>query len=266
MRSLLFLAPAILASPLVKRYDLDSNGTPDFCQELGDGKAKCALPDWSWTTIPSTVSATAAAPPSAPTSVEQIVAPSSKSAEATSAAVSSAAPLKSAAAKPSAPVVSAAASPSQAQHPAGSLPSNPATFKSDKGSKWIMELVPGTDAKQNLGDGAVFASSINRLGWDKGRTSSIDGKVFWNFGDCSSVDGLDKDPKAGFSMGAAFYAGDGNPLEVNTEGLTGVNGITFANPWTGSPNPDPAAKGLQYGMDTSNVAQVAPGKGIAFVW
>jgi hypothetical protein len=70
---------------------------------------------------------------------------------------------------------------------------------------------PGTDKSQNLEEGTVFSSSVYRLGWDKGRTSAIDGKVFWNFGDCLSIVGIDKGPNAGFSMGAAFY---GDALEL----------------------------------------------------
>lgn len=250
MRSLLFLAPAILASPLAKRYDVDGNGTPDWCKELGNGEAECMLSGGAWTTIPSTTSASlAAAAPASATPAQSSDGANVQAASSTSAAATS-----------------AAASPT-ANTKAASLPSDTNQFKSDKGTKWTMEVVPGTDPKQNLGPGSVYSSTVNRLGWDKGRTSSIDGRVFWNFGDCSSVDGLDKGPAAGWSMGAAFYGSVDKPLEVNMTGMTTVSGEDFAQPFTGQPNPDPVPpQGDSYGMDTSNTAQVAPGKGIGFAW
>lgn len=250
MRSLLFLAPAILASPLVKRYDLDGNGTPDWCNELGNGKAECMY-SGAWTTIPSTVSATVA--DTTCTSV------SAKTTDDGKVQVTSSwtAALTSATATPTA----------KAKAPAAKLPDDPNQFKSDNGTKWKLEFVPGTDAKQDLGDGAVYSNTVSRLGWDKGRTSSIDGRVFWNFGDCMSVDGLEKGSAAGFSMGAAFYGSVEKPLMVNMTGFTTVQNENFAQPFTGKPNPDPVPpQDAQYGMDTSNTAQVAPGKGIGFAW
>lgn len=94
------------------------------------------------------------------------------------------------------------------------LPSDPEGFKGDRGTKWNLTIVPGTDKDQKLDEGTIFSSSVHRLGWDKGRTSSIDGRVFWNFGDCLSIDGIDGGPNAGFSMGAAFYADVREPLRV----------------------------------------------------
>ena len=129
------------------------------------------------------------------------------------------------------------------------------TFQSDKGTRWTFEPVLGTNSSQNLGDGAIFSSTINRLGWDKGRTSSIDGRVFWNFGDVSSADGIAVDPSAGFSMGVAFYASTANTLEVNMTGIHSVSGEDFAKSFTGQPNPDPIPpQGLYYGIDASNIA------------
>ena len=101
------------------------------------------------------------------------------------------------------------------------LPTDPGQFKNDKGSKWTLEVVPGTDKRQKLEEGTIFSSSVHRLGWDKGRTSSIDGRVFWNFGDCLSIDGLGGGPEAGFSMGAAFYGDASEPLKVQMVGIFG---------------------------------------------
>lgn len=94
------------------------------------------------------------------------------------------------------------------------FPADPVQFQKDKGTKWNLAVHPGTDKNQGLEDGTIYSTSVHRLGWDKGRTSSIDGKVFWNFGDCLSIDGIRKDPKAGFSMGAAFYGDASDPLKV----------------------------------------------------
>jgi hypothetical protein len=99
------------------------------------------------------------------------------------------------------------------------LPPDPDQFKEDKGTKWTLAVVPGTDKNQKLEAGTVFSSSVYRLGWDKGRTSSIDGKIFWNFGDCLSIDGLEGGPEAGFSMGAAFYGDASEPLKVQMVGI-----------------------------------------------
>lgn len=97
---------------------------------------------------------------------------------------------------------------------ASKIPADPNQFKEEKGSNWNLTVVPGTDKHQKLEEGTIYSSSVHRLGWDKGRTSSIDGKVFWNFGDCLSIDGIDKGPHAGFSMGAAFYGNVSEPLKV----------------------------------------------------
>lgn len=49
--------------------------------------------------------------------------------------------------------------------------------------------------------------------------------------------------------------------------MTSVSGGDFACPWTGQPDPDPVPPpDWQYGMDTSNIAQVAPGKGVGFAF
>lgn len=97
----------------------------------------------------------------------------------------------------------------------GRLPSEPKEFENEKDQKWKLEVMSGTDKSQKLPHGTIYSNSCHRLGFDKARTSCIDGKVFWNFGDCLSVDGIIDGCDAGFSMGAAFYASKGNPLEVN---------------------------------------------------
>jgi hypothetical protein len=99
------------------------------------------------------------------------------------------------------------------------LPADPDQFKKDKDSKWTLSVVPGTDKHQLLEEGTIYSSSVYRLGWDKGRTSSIDGKVFWNFGDCLSIDGVVEGSAAGFSMGGAFYGDSSEPLKVQMVGL-----------------------------------------------
>lgn len=104
-----------------------------------------------------------------------------------------------------------------------------------------------------------------KVNWDKGRTSAIDGRSFWNFGDTLGTS--QSGTSYGFSMGAAFYGSTTNPLEVDTTGISDLTHVDFAKPFTGSPNPDPVPpQGTNYGMDTSNVAQVADGEGIAFAW
>lgn len=98
------------------------------------------------------------------------------------------------------------------------IPADLTQFQKDKDVKWNLAVIPGTDKHQKLEEGTIYSSSVYRLGWDKGRTSSIDGKVFWNFGDCLSIDGIEKGPKAGFSMGAAFYGNASEPLRVEMVG------------------------------------------------
>ena len=99
---------------------------------------------------------------------------------------------------------------------AAQLPPDLGQFQKDKDAKWNLAVVSGTDRNQKLEEGTIFSSSVHRLGWDKGRTSSIDGNVFWKFGDCLSIDGIGQSPKAGFSMGAAFYGDASEPLKVQT--------------------------------------------------
>lgn len=42
----------VSATPLVRRYDLDNNGIPDYCYDDA-GLTHCMLPDGSWTALPS---------------------------------------------------------------------------------------------------------------------------------------------------------------------------------------------------------------------
>lgn len=97
----------------------------------------------------------------------------------------------------------------------GRLPPDPKDFENEKGRKWTLEVLSGTDKRQKLPPGTIYSNSCHRLGFDKSRTSCIDGTVFWNFGDCLSIDGIVDGCNAGWSMGAAFYASKANPLEVN---------------------------------------------------
>lgn len=145
------------------------------------------------------------------------------------------------------------------------LPSSGATFTIDKGSKWTLDVLSGTDISQGLPPGAIFSNTMYKVSWDKGRTSAIDGRPFWNFGDTLGTS--QSGTYYGFSMGASFYGSNTNPLKVDTTGISDLTHIDFAKPFTGSPNPDPVPpQGTSYGMDTSNVAQVADGEGIAFAW
>ena len=141
------------------------------------------------------------------------------------------------------------------------VPTDPNVFASDKGKKWNLNIVSGT--KFQGGDkypGAIYSSSMPTMGCDKARTSIIDGKPFWNFGDCLGS----TDDWIGFDMGSAYYASTTNPLQYDTHGKTQINkDLTFAKPWYGDADPP---DGQYYGMDTSNTAQVAPGEGIAFAW
>lgn len=248
---LIFIS-SVLSSPLLfKRYDLDHDGTPDMCYEDNSGSAHCMEANGVISVIPSTLAKTTSTAASAPT----IASPPPS-------------PLGGQPSPVSAPVptnTNIASSGGQAN----GFPSDATTFGSQKGTKWTLDVLPRTDAGQNLGDGAIYFNSINRLGCDKGRTSSLNGKVFWNFGDCLSVDGLAAGSAAGFSMGAAFYGDAANPLEVNTNGITSVSDWDFAKPWTDSPNPDPVSTdpaSIKYGMDTSNTAEISANEGIAFAW
>ena len=144
------------------------------------------------------------------------------------------------------------------------FPNDPSTFTSRKGINWTVVPLPGTDASQNLGPGAIYSNSVHRLGWDRGRTSSLNGTVFWNFGDCFSVDGIINGGSAGFSMGATFCGEISNPLLVDTKGIKSVTDYNFGKPWTGQPDPDPTSPILSYGMDTSNTAQITADGGMAF--
>lgn len=226
------LANLALASPLNKRYDLDHNGTPDLCSAPNaQGVVMCLGDNDVWSTAPASKMATSTS--AAATSSAAAVVTSSAAAVTTSAAVATKAAASSAA------------------YPTASIPS-PDQFTTDNGTMWTLSTT-----------GTIFSSSIPSLGWDKGRTSSLSGIPFWNFGDALSLDGLSV---AGFSMGFAAYADTSNILSVNTQGITSVSNSNFAVADPSDPVPDPNGATPAWGMDTSNIAEVSPGVGIGFVW
>ncbi len=99
------------------------------------------------------------------------------------------------------------------------------------------------------------------MGWDNGRTSTLAGQSFWNFGDVLDVDGLEN----GFSMGAAFYSSTADPiLGVDMKNITNVNDWDFAK--ADPSDPVPNGNTPFWGQATSNIAEVTPGVGIGFVW
>ncbi|KAH7412838.1 hypothetical protein BKA64DRAFT_702953 [Cadophora sp. MPI-SDFR-AT-0126] len=134
-------------------------------------------------------------------------------------------------------------------HDTADLP-DPKTFTADENKKWKITKL-----------GPIYSSSIKRLGWDKGRTSTLAGTTFWNFGDVVSLDGPMKN---GFCMGAAWYANPNNILEVDTKDCSNVAHWDFAKPHESDPKPCGDTK--HWGMDTSNIAEVEHGVGIGFVW
>ncbi|CAL3964017.1 unnamed protein product [Diplocarpon coronariae] len=125
----------------------------------------------------------------------------------------------------------------------------PDAFHADKDKKWRAAKL-----------GAIFSNSMPKLGWDKGRTSTLAGKTFWNFGDVLAVDGLHH----GFSMGAAFYANPHNVLEIDTKGAENVAGWDFVKPHASDEKP--CGETNHWGMDTSNVAEVEDGVGVGFAF
>ncbi|CZT07316.1 uncharacterized protein RCO7_07303 [Rhynchosporium graminicola] len=137
-------------------------------------------------------------------------------------------------------------------NPNATLP-DPQTFTTDLNQKWKITKL-----------GPIYSSSIPRIGWDKGRTSTLSGTTFWNFGDVVSLDGPMKN---GFCMGAAWYANPNNILEVDTRGCSNVAGWEFAKPHESDPKPPGGNEGVEHwGMDTSNIAEVEPGVGVGFAW
>ena len=144
------------------------------------------------------------------------------------------------------------------------FPNDPSTFTSRKGIKWTIVPFLGTNASQNLGPGAIYSNSAHRLGWDKSRTSSLNGTIFRNFGDCLSVDEIINGGSAGFSMGATFCGEISSPLLVDTKGIKSVTDYNFGKPWAGQLDPDPTSSILSYGMDNSNTAQITADGGMAF--
>lgn len=139
---------------------------------------------------------------------------------------------------------------------AASLP-DPATFQNDKGSKWTIESVGYINATTFHGP-----PEGGPLGWDKGRTSTIGGKTFWNFGDVSSQGSR----FIGFSDGAALYADVNSPLDVVTDGINDLSNVDFAKPIDSDGRPGVADDCNAYGMDTSNIAAIDDNTGIGFVF
>ena len=154
MRSLLLFVPAALANPIIlKRYDLDHNGIPDLCYESNDGYAHCQLANGAWTQIPSTQTTKASQPTTLSTSSR-----TSSLVSATLTKNANTTPTSTATAK--------------------AFPTDAVTFESQKGSKWTLDTMSGTNTTQALGEGAIFFNDIFQGGCDKGCTSAIGGTAF----------------------------------------------------------------------------------------
>ncbi|KAL2062074.1 hypothetical protein VTL71DRAFT_6340 [Oculimacula yallundae] len=274
----ILMASAALATPAMRRrYDLDNNGIQDLCFDDDNGIAYCYEANGKITTFKGTVGpkqtsttpkATSAKPVSTSlkaistpkvTSSSKVVSSSQKATlsaivvttKPTSKATTSSKPTSSskATSSSSSSRTSSSITSSKSASPTGTLPS-PSDFASQNNTKWSISTI-----------GSIFSTSMPDLGWDKGRTSVLSGTTFWNFGDVVDVGGGLKD---GFAMGAAFYAGKGNILAVDTKDIKNVNDWDFAKAWSGDEKP-PSDTPF-FGMDTSNVAEVSPGVGVGFVW
>ncbi|KAK8247637.1 hypothetical protein HDK77DRAFT_481127 [Phyllosticta capitalensis] len=153
----------------------------------------------------------------------------------------------------STPVVQAAGAPTTTSttYPTGTLP-DPATFKTQNGTKWSIQYVGNTKFSGTVG--------TKGFGGDKCRSSVLGGKVIWNCGDMECMPDW---TVCGFSMGPAFY-GTTDVMTVNTSAVQYAQDWNFAQPWSGDPTPQAPQTG--WGMDTSNIAAINDTHGVAYAW
>ncbi|TVY65638.1 hypothetical protein LSUE1_G006974 [Lachnellula suecica] len=222
--SFLIFASSVLASPIFNKrfYDNDHNGIPDLCYTNGD-VVSCLLSESSyvWTTFTASSSTVAPSPVST-----------------TAPATTSAASITSAAATPSSTTI----------YPTGSLP-DANTWKANNGTKWHVSTV-----------GSLYSSTVSNLGWDNGRTSTLNNKSFWIFGDVLAFDGMQN----GLSTGPSFYVTQDEMLRVDMGEITNLNNVLLAPPAASDPAPTNPWPFL--GLSTGNAVEVSPGIGLGFVW
>lgn len=229
------IALTATATPLIhrKRYDIDCNGTPDWCYTDG-ANARCQLTDGSWTTFPATSSITCpetTTPASSSTYSTGAVSPDTFTATSST--------------------LAAVPTSSQAAATGGALPA-PSQFNVDKGLKWKVELQGNLAYTGDLSNHQVVG--------DKARTGKIGDKVIWNFGDVLCNDHWEV---CGFAYGPAWYGTD-NVMTVDTSNTSLVQNNDFIQPWVG--DEPPQAPHSAWGMDTSNVASINDTHGVAFAW
>lgn len=233
-------ALTVLGKPLLlnKRYDLDCNGTPDWCYQAS-GTAHCMRTDGSWTAI---ATSSIIPCPTTSTQTSSLKATDTTTPKPTASVQALSASLST--------IHSTTSATTAAPVSAATLPS-PAQFKADKGTKWKIEL------QGNLQFAGPDTSNLNG---DKCRTGKIGDKVIWNCGDMMCGDDVNI---CGFGMGPGFYGTD-SVMKVNTADVTLVQNNDLVNAWID--DEPPQSPQWAWGMDTSNVAAINDTHGVAFAW